>query len=193
MPTSTAARRSAFDTRALHAALETERRARGTSWAQVSRESGVSAATLSRTAHGGPMELDGIRAMIRWLGRESAGDAAEREARALRLLQAHHAELEPRRVDALAYLVRIAFRPGRFDTRALHAALEARRKERRLTWAQTAAEIGVAPSMVTHTAQGGRIGVDTMLAMVAWLGFPKGADGFTYTPGDARAGTRTSI
>jgi DNA-binding phage protein len=58
-----------FDARALYAALDAERRARGMSWQQVAEETGVSATTLTRTKQGGRLEVDGTLAMVRWLGR----------------------------------------------------------------------------------------------------------------------------
>lgn len=58
----------------------------------------------------------------------------------------------------------------RFDATALYRALDARRRERRLTWAQVAAETGVSSSTLRRTARGGRLEVDGMLAMVAWVG-----------------------
>jgi len=57
-----------FDSRALYAALETQRGARRMTWIQVAAESGVSAATLTRTRAGGRLEVDGMLAMVRWLG-----------------------------------------------------------------------------------------------------------------------------
>ena len=58
-----------FDARALYAALDAQRRARGMTWRQVAEEVGVSASTLTYTRHGGRMEADGMLAMVRWLGR----------------------------------------------------------------------------------------------------------------------------
>ena len=58
----------------------------------------------------------------------------------------------------------------RFDTRALYEALEAKRLARGLGWAAVAAETGVAAATLKRTKDGGRLEVDTMLAMVAWLG-----------------------
>ena len=58
-----------FDASALYEALDAEREARGLSWTDVARETGVSAATLKRTALGGRLEVDGMLAMVRWLGR----------------------------------------------------------------------------------------------------------------------------
>ena len=57
-----------FDSKALYAALDKQRRARGLTWAMVAAEMGVSAATISRTRTGGRMEVDGMLAMVRGLG-----------------------------------------------------------------------------------------------------------------------------
>ena len=57
----------------------------------------------------------------------------------------------------------------RFDSAALYAALDEQRLERGFTWKQVADEIGVAVPTVMRTRQGGRMEVDGMLAMVAWL------------------------
>jgi len=56
-----------FDSRALYAALDAQRGARGMTWAQVASETGVSAATITRTRGGGRLEVDGMLAMVRWL------------------------------------------------------------------------------------------------------------------------------
>jgi transcriptional regulator with XRE-family HTH domain len=58
-----------FDTRALFKALDARRRANGLSWADVARETGVAAATIRRTEQDGRLEVDGMLAMVRWLGR----------------------------------------------------------------------------------------------------------------------------
>ena len=59
---------------------------------------------------------------------------------------------------------------GRFNARALYAALDAQRCSRGLTWRDVAAEVGVSPSTLTRTKLGGRLEVDGTLAMVRWLG-----------------------
>lgn len=57
-----------FDTRALFAALDRQRTTRQLTWDAVAREIGVSAATITRTRRGGRMEVDGVLAMVGWLG-----------------------------------------------------------------------------------------------------------------------------
>jgi transcriptional regulator with XRE-family HTH domain len=57
-----------FDAKALYDALDRRRVALGLSWNDVAAEIGVSAATIKRTRTGGRMEVDGMLAMVRWLG-----------------------------------------------------------------------------------------------------------------------------
>jgi len=58
-----------FDSAALYSALDAQRRSRGMTWSDVAAEIGVSASTLTRTRRRGRMEVDGMLAMVRWLGR----------------------------------------------------------------------------------------------------------------------------
>jgi len=58
-----------FDTRKLYAALNAERLRREMSWAAVAAETGVATSTLRRTERGGRLEVDGMLAMVGWLGR----------------------------------------------------------------------------------------------------------------------------
>jgi len=58
-----------FDGEALYAALDSQRCSRGMSWRQVALEVGVSVSTLTHTKQGGRLEVDGMLAMVRWLGR----------------------------------------------------------------------------------------------------------------------------
>jgi len=58
-----------FNAVALYDALDALRRSRGLSWSQVAKEVGVSVSTLTRTKLGGRMEVDGMLAMVRWVGR----------------------------------------------------------------------------------------------------------------------------
>ena len=60
----------------------------------------------------------------------------------------------------------------RFDSKALYQALDEQRRSRQLTWDQVATEIGVSKATISRTKGGGRMEVDGMLAMVAWLGVP---------------------
>jgi transcriptional regulator with XRE-family HTH domain len=57
-----------FDASALFKALDSKRLERGLSWSQIAAEIGVSASTIRRTEKGGRMEVDGMLAMVYWLG-----------------------------------------------------------------------------------------------------------------------------
>ena len=57
-----------FDSSALFAAIDAQRIDKGLTWDQLAREIGVSAATIRRTQHGGRLEVDGMLAMVTWLG-----------------------------------------------------------------------------------------------------------------------------
>ena len=57
-----------FNPKALYAALDAERRSRGLTWKQVAQDTGVSPSTIARTQHGGRMEVDGVLALVGWLG-----------------------------------------------------------------------------------------------------------------------------
>ena len=57
-----------FDAAALFAAMDRQRVQRRLTWNQVAREIGVSAATVKRTQQGGRLEVDGMLAMVGWLG-----------------------------------------------------------------------------------------------------------------------------
>ena len=58
-----------FDARALYTALDEARRTRGLTWQQLARATGVSAATMKRLRDGGRLEVDGMLAMVGWLGK----------------------------------------------------------------------------------------------------------------------------
>lgn len=57
-----------FDAAALYVAMNRQRQNRAMSWQGVADEIGVSAATLRRTQKGGRLEVDGMLAMVGWLG-----------------------------------------------------------------------------------------------------------------------------
>lgn len=60
----------------------------------------------------------------------------------------------------------------RFDSKALYLALDQKRRSLDWSWRQVASELGVSVPTITRTEKGGRMEVDGMLAMVAWLGVP---------------------
>ena len=60
--------------------------------------------------------------------------------------------------------------PAQFDVAALHAALDAERLTRRLTWKDVSAGSGVSASTLTRLSQGRRPDVDSLAALIQWLG-----------------------
>jgi hypothetical protein len=169
-----------FDLRALYEALDEQRRARDMTWAAVARE--VSRIPPGQRAEGHPIapstitsletkrvgEGDGILAMLLWLGRSPESfipgfEGAEAERYRL-----------PEGLSREQCL--------RWDTRALHAALNARRQDRRMTWKQVAGEIGgCTPGMLMNLSKGGRVGFPGVMRLVRWLGQP--AADFTRVAG----------
>ena len=57
-----------FDSTALYKALDAKRVGSGMSWSDLGRTIGVSPATITRLKDGGRMEVDGMLAMVGWLG-----------------------------------------------------------------------------------------------------------------------------
>jgi transcriptional regulator with XRE-family HTH domain len=153
----TAANARRFDAETLYAALDAQRRSRGLSWRQVSLEVGVSASTLTRTAQGGLLEGDGMLAMVRWLGRSPESFSRGGVAISTRPMTVADAGTSGKHL--------------RFDTKALYAALDARRRSRGMSWQQVALEVGgVNASGLIRLAKGGRIGAHNVLAVAGWLG-----------------------
>jgi hypothetical protein len=60
----------------------------------------------------------------------------------------------------------------RFDTRKLYEVVNELRRERQLSWAETAAEIGVSAPVVTNLSRGGRTGFPQVMRLVRWLRVP---------------------
>jgi hypothetical protein len=158
--------RAGFDLRALYDALDERRRERNLSWAAVAREMSrtgvdghpIAAATLTRLQRTVVAEGDGVLQALAWLGRTPEsfvpGFANPNEER-FRL-----PEPGPDRIL-------------RWDTQALHAALDAQRTARHLTWTQIAEQIGgFAPSTLSRMSKAHRVGFPSVMRLVAWLGQP---------------------
>lgn len=82
--------------------------------------------------------------------------------------------------------------PGRFDTAAFYAALDAQRLARRITWKQVAAEAKVSASTLTRMAQGRRPDVDRLAALCAWSGL-KADDYIRPNPGPKATATNLAM
>ncbi|HXC98936.1 MAG TPA: helix-turn-helix transcriptional regulator, partial [Verrucomicrobiae bacterium] len=125
------------------------RQSEGLSWNEVSKQMGVAASTIRRTERGGPMETDGVLAMVRWV--EGVPEDFIQGTRAV----------PPK---GLLY-------PGRFNCKALFEAIDEHRRARGMTWLELAQEIGnVSPPMLTRLSKGSRIEVNVMVALVSYLG-----------------------
>jgi transcriptional regulator with XRE-family HTH domain len=57
-----------FDSVALFKALDEQRVARDLTWSDIAKEIGVASATMTRLRAGGRLEVDGMLAMVSWLG-----------------------------------------------------------------------------------------------------------------------------
>ena len=161
-----AAQHGDFSIEALFAALDAARQSRGISWQQVAREVNaqfervpsrpLSTSTIVGMRKRRAVEGDGVLQMLRWLGRtpesftpglESIGDGSLPDVAPHQIL--------------------------RFDVTAIHAALDAQRVERRMTWSQVADEIGgVNAASLTRLSQGGRVGFPGVMRLVRWLRRP---------------------
>lgn len=160
-----------FDMGALQAALDAERQARNLSWTELTEEINVpfrgtpsipiSVSTL-RSMHAKRSVTSGVvLQVLRWLGRTpesflNGGESA----------------------DGAADLFSPGMRVGilRFDTRALHAALNAERVKRGMSWKQVAGELpGFTENMLTNLASGPLIGFPRVMTLTQWLDRPAAA------------------
>jgi hypothetical protein len=160
-------RASDFSLKALYAALDAQRQARGQSWSEATREinrqsgrsssRGLSASTVTGTSSRRAAEGDGVLQMLRWLNRTPESFVPGYE------------ESE----DVGAGLPAIpAKQILRFDTKRLHGALDAQRIARKMTWAQVAKDVGLGVSSLTYLSKGGRTGFPHVMRIVRWLGRP---------------------
>jgi hypothetical protein len=153
---------------ALCGALDAARRARKLSWTDLTAEINepfkgtpsipISVATLRGMENKRSVTSAVVLQVLRWLGRTpesflAGGDAAAAAKEVL---------LDPGPSRIL-----------RFDTRLLHAALDAQRIKRGLTWKQVASEVpGFMQSMLTNLAAGPLIGFPRVILITQWLGRP---------------------
>ncbi|MEO3862103.1 helix-turn-helix transcriptional regulator [Acrocarpospora sp. B8E8] len=68
------------------------------------------------------------------------------------------------------------------DVKVLHAAMDAARAEKGLSWRQLAKEIGVSASTISRMANGLKPDVTAFAAMTTWLRMPAEAFYVTSTP-----------
>jgi hypothetical protein len=162
-----------FDLARLYAALDEQRRERRLTWEQTAREISrafertsagpLSASTLTGIPKRGQIEGDGVLQMLRWLNRTP---------------ESFVSGVKDSDVDTALPRVR-SDQVLRFDAHAVHAALNARRHDRGLTWIQVATEIGgVTASGLTRLQKGGRVAFPGVMRICRWLGRP--AASFTH-------------
>lgn len=166
-----------FELKALFEALDQRRRSRQMSWAAVALEinrghkegHAIAASTISGLQRKPVAEADGILAMLLWLRRTPESF----------LLGFNDADAECFRLPE----------PGpqqslRWDTKALHTALNTKRQAQELTWKEVGQEIGGwTAGMLMRLAKGGRVGFPGVMRLVVWLGQP--AATFTICDTDA--------
>lgn len=156
-----------FSLRALCAALDAQRKTRGLSWPQVTKEMHqafkhgstrrLSPSTMSGMRTRSSAEGDGVLAMLRWLNRTPES-------------------FMPGHQDSEQIGARLPDIPAgkilRFDTKKLHAALDARRIERKMGWPQIAKEIGIGASTLTYLSKGTRVAFPGVMRIFRWLDRP---------------------
>jgi hypothetical protein len=155
-----------FDLKALYAALDQQRQARGLTWAQATREINavgpapprhpIATSTITGLRTKVVAEGAGVLQMLRWLGRAPESFVPGLPA------DLAGAQLPP--VETRVVL--------RFDTRKLYEALDLERKARGLTWQQVAVVTGVPASHMTGLAKGGRTGFPGVMRLTCWLHQP---------------------
>lgn len=156
-----------FSLAALHAAIDEQRHARGLSWAAAVRQMSspfgrvgsraLAVSTVVGIRNKGVAEADGVLGMIRWLDRTPESFVPG----------------SPFANDAAAKLPDVSPLVLRMDTKKLHAALNAARIERGLTWKELSREIhGSSVNTLTGLAVNERTGFPNVTWITGWLGQP---------------------
>ncbi len=155
-----------FDLKALYEALDEQRRSRDMSWAAAAREINrfktgghpIASSTMTGLRNKRVAEGDGVLQMLLWLHRTPESFVAG-------IPDAGGERYRLRDVGLDKIL--------RWDTPALHAALNRQRQARGMTWQEAGREVGgFTAAMLTNLAKGGRIGFPGVMRIVRWLGQP---------------------
>ena len=156
-----------FEMNALSETLDAARRERGLTWPQLLGEINrafegtpsipISVGTVMGMARKRSVTSAVVLQVLRWMGRTPES------------FLSGSIELDPEsRLPEPG--------PGhvlRFDTRALHAAMEEERRRRGLTWKQVAGELpGFTDSMLRNLADGPLIGFPRVMLLTQWLRRP---------------------
>ena len=157
-----------FDINALQDALEAERSARGLSWVALTAEINepfkgtpsipISITTIRNMHAKRSVTSAVVLQILRWLGRNPESFLSGPQAAPL--LGATLPAGGPASIL-------------RFDTEAMHAALNAERVRRGMTWKQVAKELpGFTENMLINLATGPLIGFPRVMMIPQWLGLP---------------------
>jgi transcriptional regulator with XRE-family HTH domain len=168
---------NAFDVMGLHQAMESQRIQRGLSWREVAAQIWDQSAALNRRRDDHPISASTLKGIagrgectcqhalfiLRWLGRTPES-----------FLSTVAADVGNTTLPACG-----SDRRPRWDFRALYDALDARRRERRLTWIELARQLECSPNQLTGIRTA-RFAIRMTLSMniVQWLGQP--ASAFIY-------------
>ena len=106
-----------FDVESFYSALDSHRLAKGLRWKQVSEESKVSQATLSRLSQGRRPDVDGLALLLAWSGLDAAmfmpgASSPEPLAQITANLRAD-SNLTPASAAALEQIIRVAYQQFR--------------------------------------------------------------------------------
>ena len=105
--------RGEFDIAGFHAALDAQREAKGLNWKEVSEQSGVSAATLTRMSQGRRPGVDGLALLLAWSGLDaSAFVPGARRPEALAQISANlraDPNLKAESAKALEDIIKVAY------------------------------------------------------------------------------------
>jgi hypothetical protein len=159
-----------FDGNALISALDAQRADRGLGWTALADEltqqsaelnaelsdSSMCPGALVRTARRGTMSCQYALILLRWIGR------APEDFLTGPVVDVGDVRLPEAGTDSRL----------RWDLSRVHAALNERRRERRLTWAELAEELDCTPSRLTNLRTARLADMDLAMRITQWLGRP---------------------
>jgi hypothetical protein len=154
-----------FDLAAVYRALDEAREAKGLSWqaltdrinaqfAGVGVAHPINASTVKGLRVRSVVEGDGVLQVLLWLRRSPES-----------FVPGHPLAGAPEAMLPVVGPDRIL----RWDPPALHRAVDARRAERNLTWAQAAGEVGCGTATMTGLARAQRVTLPGVMRIVGWV------------------------
>ncbi len=128
-------------------------------WAAVTTECHVSVTTIKGMTFRSTLEVDGVMIILQWLGRRLDDFIVRSSTPSERT---HQGDNQPPIPQLYA----------RFDTIALHAALNRKRAEHGLSWSQVAGQLGLSVGSIARFTRGGRTSTGTLIPALEWLQQP---------------------